>query len=603
MFRVLLPAIMTKPKQPRYDHAGDFGGGSRYVAIGFDDFRITDFSRIIPLFERYGYKATFNKIIWNSKPTWIEKLQIKRILLGGHEIGDHTIMHSKYIFDEPMFNGQNPEHPEGGQIPFPTDEQMSKDRGDGKNVFGIPLTQTMAETFRNPSWRPPVDEITTWGGVKSQDCQAIRSFFSVMFDTSSGLIELLDELSNKYLGTNGTSRGSWDDQSQCYTGGIFTGCKTSANHEIWEKYLEVVSLYYKDIVGDWFQPKTWSFPGSKLSWCYFEKEGNYYYDNECAVYRNNLAKMKSSLTGEKRSWVDCLRHAGYTVSHDSQYPSRMDGFQKPAMAYQLICNASFSRKDAVVYSSQRVLSFTKISKEYPKRFFSGKRSREAAMYDVDGSFRTAIETWRMNMASGIVWGEVIDSNQQYSFLAVLEGLLKYCQKTGVNVITKQEAFDLCFNKKHIKGNLLYNTELRNTAKEFLLNSDVPTNPDGYDGDCYVKMDGFGEKVLVIQGITRYVHMGIPYGKRQYTMMSSGKGEVVIYVLKNNNAYNLERLQIIDRIRVNSEVFEQYSLSFSVSQSAECVENQVCERLGERIMGLVFDYSGGLEVKCMSLNLI
>lgn len=164
MFRVLLPAIMAKPKQQSYDCVGDFGGGRRYVAIGFDDFRITDFSRIIPLFEKYGFKATFNKIIWNSKPTWIEKLQIKRVLLGGHEIGDHTIMHSKYIFDEPMFNGQNPENPEGGQFPFPTDEQMSKDRGDGKNVFGIPLTQTMAETFRNPFWRPQVDEKTTWGG-------------------------------------------------------------------------------------------------------------------------------------------------------------------------------------------------------------------------------------------------------------------------------------------------------------------------------------------------------------------------------------------------------------------------------------------------------
>ena len=166
----------------------------------------------------------------------------------------------------------------------------------------------------------------------------------------------------------------------------------------------------------------------------------------------------------------------------------MDGLEKPAMAYQLICNASISRKDAVVYSSQRVLSFTKISTEYPKTFFSGKKSGEAEMYEVEGSFRMAVETWRKNMANGMVWGEVIDSNQQYSFLTVLEGLLKYCQKTGVIVITKQEAFDLCFNKKHIKGNLLYNAELRNTAKEFLPDSDVPTNPDGYDGDCYVKMD-------------------------------------------------------------------------------------------------------------------
>ena len=185
----------------------------------------------------------------------------------------------------------------------------------------------------------------------------------------------------------------------------------------------------------------------------------------------------------------------------------MDGLEKPAMAYQLIYNASLSRKGAVVYSSQRVISFSKISKEYPENFFSGKKCREVEMYDVNGSFRTAIETWRKNMANGMVWGEVIDSNYKYSFLTVLEGLLKYCRKTGVQVITKQEAFDLCFKKSCRMDNLLYNAELRNTAKEFLPDADVPTNPDGYEGKCYVKTDECGDVVLVTIGETRYVHMG------------------------------------------------------------------------------------------------
>lgn len=165
MFWALIPAIGTKPKTNSCQYKGVVNANSRFLSIGFDDFRISDFSRIIPLFEKYGFKATFNRITWNSKLTWLEKLQIKRVLKGGHEIGDHTIMHSKFIFDEPLFNGQNPNCPEGDQKPFPTDEQMSKDRGDGKNVFGIPLTQTIAETYRNPLWRPPVDGKMTWGGV------------------------------------------------------------------------------------------------------------------------------------------------------------------------------------------------------------------------------------------------------------------------------------------------------------------------------------------------------------------------------------------------------------------------------------------------------
>ena len=81
MFMVLLPAVVTKPKQPRYNYSYNFSGDRRYLAIGFDDFRITDFSIVIPLFEKYGFKATFNKITLNSKTTWIEILQSEEYCL------------------------------------------------------------------------------------------------------------------------------------------------------------------------------------------------------------------------------------------------------------------------------------------------------------------------------------------------------------------------------------------------------------------------------------------------------------------------------------------------------------------------------------------
>lgn len=33
----------------------------RLVAIGFDDFRASDFALVAPLFEKYGARATFNR--------------------------------------------------------------------------------------------------------------------------------------------------------------------------------------------------------------------------------------------------------------------------------------------------------------------------------------------------------------------------------------------------------------------------------------------------------------------------------------------------------------------------------------------------------------
>ena len=119
-----------------------------------------------------------------------------------------------------------------------------------------------------------------------------------MFDKRSGLIELLDDLSNKYLGTVGSSRGSWNDQRQCYTGGIFTGCKTSANHEIWKDILRSSPRIIRILLASVFNLRHGLSLVQNSAKCYFEKDGKYYYDNECTVLRNNLAKMKSSLTGK-----------------------------------------------------------------------------------------------------------------------------------------------------------------------------------------------------------------------------------------------------------------------------------------------------------------
>ena len=191
-----------------------------------------------------------------------------------------------------MFNGYDPDNPDGSnQTPFPSNAQMRNDRGDGKNVFGITLTTPVSTTI---SYQGP-NISTAWGNLSDSQCQVIRNWFSVMKDTNTNLITLLDTLSNTYLGTSGSSVDSWDSTQGCYTGGIFTGCKTSENHEIWERYLEVIDLFIKDKFGLNYKIITWSLPGSKESSCYFELNGKKYYDSEHTIFANNLAPFTSSL--------------------------------------------------------------------------------------------------------------------------------------------------------------------------------------------------------------------------------------------------------------------------------------------------------------------
>ena len=112
-------------------YKGDVNPEKRYVALGFDDFSLADFTMIIPLLNRYGAKAVFNHIhkrknVQSSVKDFLFKV---KGLPYGHELGDHTWYHFSYIFDSPLFNGQDPSNPDGEQIPYPSNSQLRDDVG------------------------------------------------------------------------------------------------------------------------------------------------------------------------------------------------------------------------------------------------------------------------------------------------------------------------------------------------------------------------------------------------------------------------------------------------------------------------------------------
>ncbi|MDY5122295.1 MAG: hypothetical protein SPE59_00655 [Treponema sp.] len=413
----------------------------------------------------------------------------------------------------------------------------------------------------------------------------------------------MDSLSNKYLGTSGKSYGSYDKEKGCYTGGIFTDAKTSSNHEIWERIVRITDLYYKDNLGPSFKFFTWSWPGDPRSPFKYHYNDRYYFDKEHTKYNNYLAKFNSTITNANRSWTDVLRDNGYKVCHDTIFPSRFDGQPNVAMYNQLILNASYSRKDALVYRTNSgitwdsTLNCGKEASEY-----NDCENSAIEMYKRQGEYYKLIESLRHDTANGLVHGEIIDSYNSYSEKIFLQQVLEFCRKENIKVITKKEAYDVCFNNVINSGNLIYNVDFKNSAKDFLSQSGiVPNNPDGYRGDCHVKYGK--ENTLIIDGYTYYLHYGIPIGTIAYEADIQGTGNIKVYAIQNKSPADLgdSSLKLLYEMRIRSKKFKRNQFSFVINDYPEKAYDQLCEGLGDKIMGIKIVYEGDLSIKNINMQ--
>jgi hypothetical protein len=188
---------------------------------------------------------------------------------------------------------------------------------------------------------------------------------------------------------------------------------------------------------------------------------------------------------------------------------------------------------------------------------------------------------------------------------ILEGLLKYGANTGIEFVTHAEAYDICFNH-HIKsGNLIYNPRLRNTAKEFMPSAtSVPSNPDGYRGDCSVSVVN-GTPVLITTGETDYRHYGIPYGKIKYSAEVKGSGSINIRVIKNSTYESSVKTASIsiDTINISNGDYAEVASNLIIPDNGIGVYEDLFAGYGEKIIGLMIIYSSGLEIKNIDLRTV
>ena len=591
------------PSTPKIDLAyrGQINNKKRYLAVSFDDLSDSDISWVIPLFNKYGFKSTFNRINYGV-PNDLDISRYSAIINGGHEIGDHTITHQMYPFYSPLFNGQNPNSLDGTQQPFPTNADLKNDRGDGKNIFGKTITDIV-----NFGYAAPVFTIS-WQNLSDSQCQQIRDVFSLYRDET--LLPLMDSLSNELLGTTGNSFGSWNGTK--YTGGIFSDCKTSSNHEVWERICLIQFLYYKKYFGMNFDFAQWSLPGSRNSYLYFEENGKYYYDRGKTQFANDLGKLQSSYITDNagilkiRSWIDILREFGYKMTHDALFPGRNDGNVMTEFAHHLILNSSLSKKDALIYPTERTIPWFNYS-AYNEAFFNGISNYGKKMYDhrVNGEdgFYNAIENIRNKTANGIIAGCVWDSADTFEEKIYWEEILKFCKATGIEVITKSEAFDIAFNNVVEIGNLIYNPELRNSVKEYFPDANFTNRPDGYYGDCILEVDEItNENILYVNyvnDLAYYSHYGIPHGNLKFSCSAKGSGNIWIFAIRNNTVLG-EQSDLLSSISIEDANYTDKNSSFFVKNEPVTSYEGVYEGLSNKICGLKIMYNGIIRVKNMSL---
>ena len=530
--------INTKVTKESENNQKDYKDIRGYLAVSFDDFRLSDFTWVIPMLRQYGFSGTFNYII-KEKPSLSDRYKVKICHKYGMEVGDHTIFHLKYPYCSPLFNGQHSN--DEGQIPFPTNDEMRCDRGDGKNFFARDLDA-------KPVFQASGCHIdTSWRLLSDQECELIRQQFSVY---GSQFCETLDRMSNCFLGTSGKSKGSWDGEK--YTGGIFTGCKTSENHEVWERIIEIEKKWF-----EYYFPgipffTNWSLPGSEDANLYFENDGIKYYDREMKSPANDSAKFISSITGENRSWSDVLWKYGYRTKSDSWFKGRVDGLESVYPKW-------FIAKDLILdEKSFECCSIGSVVFRWPNpckgyEMYYGNEDIVEKLYMVRGGdnddYYQTIEKLRFETSRGIICGSIWDSQDKENEKTYWKAILEYCKNNGIQVVSNRQAYDL-MNKEYTFSNYFINHDFRCSCPT----NDTKKIVDGFSGDAYSVEDD-SCNVLHICGKADYRTYGISNGA--FNVVIVGKGSGSIQIDDGNN---------VSMIRIDSTNDSEYDSLISVDTS-------------------------------------
>lgn len=567
----------------------------RFAAFSFDDGRPSDFAWVAPLFTRYGACATFNIINApeHAQPHYMQ--QVNGLIADGHEIGDHTMLHHTYMYEQPLCDGRT----------TPTNNDLRGDRGDGRNVFNSPLNQRVMDASVQSFNQIGIADNSTWETLTDEDCRKIRSYYGVW--GHSGILAYLDELSAHYCSTAGSSKDTDSWNGTVFTKGIFAGCRTTCNHEIWERLLNIQQRWYTDHFQLDTPPTNWSQPGGERCPCLlYYHDGKRYFDPACTILANHYGKLTSSRTGQRRSWADLLKARGYLTVSDSIFESQLDGSRYRSIMAGFHYNAHYSKDDIVCREPAfERLWFVPAEVDGPEQQpLAGSTDWLKTIYETEENFKQGIDNLVQQCANGRIPMGLYDSIDTFGARLVYELYLQFCQKAGIASVTFREAYELAFKRPVTEGNFFRNPDMGRTVFSVIGAANAPEAPDGWTAgqvEDIMLPDGKHTRALALAGTNcaEYYVYGIPPGTLEFEFLAhkgSGEAKLTVKAVRNiDPCHQAETCPVLAEIIIDREDWHGYHTRFTVEDAPRLPHpselSPTCDGLDHKICGLAFILEG------------
>lgn len=579
----------TQPDEPRNRKHGD-----KFVIDGWADFMNNDADIILPMLAKYGATASFidqpvpykNNFLKARPPkyTRADTDYIMQLIWNqGSSLDDHGWFHCQPFYQFAMADGYN----------YPSNDELRIDVGGGKNAFGYAITALVSAaglvTYYLDKGTTLVGK--TWANLTNSDCEVIRKSLSIFRaprmtpagtatsdpdDNSCPLLECLDYLSNRYLGTVGYGRipvggvvtptlnkYGYPDYTDVpnvvdgkIAGGIFQGVTATNvsdvygayNHEVYERLYEIAKHWSSEAHQRLINYKQTGAAGG-IQDIYFYRDGSTeYFDAAHTKFVWYHTKLTSSITGQDRSLYDILKGAGYWSCEWKSYPSVGPLSQAIIRLNECVSKQAnhLDRDISSIRTTQTGLldtaDWTTLAAETGS-VLKWKYDRDRALAGGQGG---ALSTFIDNAVFSTAQGRIpqfgadaaMSSNANYKANEAmgLELRLLFCKLAGIDMISMAEASEIAVQYRPL-NNWFPNPGFRQTINEIVGSTTyAQTTADGWRGGKVETDATYGNIMTVAAGEEAYIRQyQITAGELNLSMYAMGEGNIKIYYIRNKTS--------------------------------------------------------------------
>lgn len=564
--------------------------GNKFLALQYADFFIDDANVNIPLLNKYGFSASFvvqqcpkdNNFMDGFAGRAGDDVKLMQLIFSsGSNLEDHTPWHWTLSHELPFADGRT----------FPSNNELRLAVNGNRNVFGYDVSSPVSDKIVPGYLLGGINyEGKNWEDLTNGDCDNIRktlAWFSIPRIEVSGsvvetggtrVLECLDFLSNRYLGTTGYGRipvGGLSnpvldefgyptytqtpnfDGSGKIAGGIFQGAATTCNHEIYERILEISKLWASEVYGQPIEYSSWGRAGGISNVFYYLDfaTNREYLDSALTQIPWIHTKIRSSIFGHERSVYDILKAYGYKRSGFLNGSGRKpgSGMSNTTFSRVISLNGNVSKKthnlDGGYTSTFRMYGFNQPGISQAE--FEANADNENVMawrYDADktAGYSHGVYEGLNRIAKEVAWGiipmhteDTIGAGYKRATNALIEEIrLRFCKEAGIEVVSYKEAFDI-IQKEIVLSNYFPNFDMFNSINTIVKSATNPQAlPDGWVGIGSTGNDiAIGNFIQLSESNKAYIRQyQITYGKLDFTFKAKGTGILRVYRILNKDPY-------------------------------------------------------------------